>query len=360
MRTFRKLCGKIVMMGLILCSFNVLAKSGQRYIFWHLSPAEGASLKMVGQLEKDFRIFFERKYERVLMPGLAMDSLLMVEGNERFSRCGIGPHCLSEIGRAARVEFVIAGQVWQKDSQVKVKLVLVEVSEKKVLFPAEVGFVGPPSMAHKKELGLAMFEPAKYEGSLKVACRVAGATVWLDGKMMGTTPLSDAFEGLRAGFHQLEIKKKGHISFTQELRVPVGKIKTVLATLPKEKCSVPVQRPYYKKWYFWAIGGLGVAALSSGIVLHFDAGTLEDNADYLKKKGVEQSEYTRYQSRADDRRTQAYVMYGVAAAGLATAGVIALLSRVNTIELDPLTGCPASVEVLSLDGGLGLRMGWRF
>ena len=134
-------------------------RQSAEFIFWHLTPSEGASPEITSEVEKKLRVFFEKQRGRLLMDGMTMDSLLLVEGNEKFLRCGVGPACVSGLGEIAGINRVIAGEVKKVEGRLIVELVLVDAKKKKVVSRTSVESAGPPGKKHMHELSVAMFEP---------------------------------------------------------------------------------------------------------------------------------------------------------------------------------------------------------
>ena len=170
-----------------------------KVIFWHLAPGEGASPEFTSGIEKTLRSFFEKRRSSELMDGMAMDSLLLVEGNEKFLRCGTGTTCLAGLGEAAKVGLVFSGSVTVVDGEMRLEFVLVNSAKEKRVSTARISSKGPPSTEQMLELEVAMFDPDRYVGSLELYSAVEGADVFLDGKKVGVTPLVGPVGNLSAG-----------------------------------------------------------------------------------------------------------------------------------------------------------------
>jgi hypothetical protein len=68
-------------------------------------------------------------------------------------------------------------------------------------------------------------------GALVVESRPAGAKVFIDNKLMGTTPLSLA--GVRAGEHALRLESEGYRRWTKQVRIAAGERGRVTASLER-------------------------------------------------------------------------------------------------------------------------------
>jgi len=300
-------------------------RKANSYLLWHLLPAAGSTPELTTKVEKNLRHFFEKRKPGELMDAMTMDSLILVEGNEKFLRCGTGPACISGLGELAGIPWVIAGEVSLAGGRVTTELVLVDTTEKKVVSRAAVESGGPPGQAHMEELAVAMFEPEQYRGSLELSCAVEGAEVFLDGIELGKTPLSKPLAGITAGKHRLEVKKLGHQAFSREIRVNMGETKRVVALLPEERLLRQAPTPFYRHWAFYTFGGIGLVATVLAVVLHVDAAALDDDVARLKQENPNSKDYRDRKDLRDARYTQTYIAYAVGGAGLLAAGVVAIL-----------------------------------
>ncbi len=67
------------------------------------------------------------------------------------------------------------------------------------------------------------------KGALDLECSVDGAKVWVDGKMVGTAPISQ--QALGVGSHTIKISKLGYIEHSQRIVIREGKTVRVSADL---------------------------------------------------------------------------------------------------------------------------------
>jgi hypothetical protein len=309
-------------------------RKASQYLFWHLMPAAGSTPELTTGVENKLRHFFEKQRPGILMDAMTMDSLILVEGNEKFLRCGTGPACISGLGDLAGIPWVIAGEVRLTGSRVVTELVLVDTAKKAVVSRAAVESGGPPGHAHMEELSVAMFEPEQYRGSLELSCAVEGAEVYLDGERLGMTPLDGPLAGIAAGKHKLEVKKPGHQPFSREIRIGMGDTKRVVVLLPEERLIRREPTPFYKHWAFYTFGGIGLVSTVLAVVLHIDAVGLDDDVARLHEENPNSKEYQDRKDLRDARYTQTYIAYAVGGAGLLAAGVVAILDLVGDGESD--------------------------
>jgi hypothetical protein len=108
-----------------------------------------------------------------------------------------------------------------------------------------------------------------------VNCAVDGATVFIDGKAVGKTPLAAPVR-VAAGSVAIAVEARAHTTFRQDVTAPGGKITTINATLAAEagdKSQPPIiVVPEHTERYVpagWRVaaftmGGLGIAGLAAG------------------------------------------------------------------------------------------------
>lgn len=302
--------------------------SKPKYIFWHLSPSEGATPELTAQTEKTTRSFFEQSEGNLLMDSLTMDSLLFVEGNEKYMRCGIGMACLIGLAEAAGVGNIIAGELRHRDGANRLDLMLIDANKKTVVLHGVVEFTGEIQTNQLEELRLAMFESDRYRGEIKLACSVDGAEVFIDGIKAGVTPLALPIKNVVAGAKKIEVTKPGHQSFIADFYLAPGKTKEVVASLSRlagtgSSGSFFSVAPFYKSPLFWTLTGTGAAGLVAAIWLNVSADKHLDNANYIQAHHL--SGYQSEKDQADNQRLGATIAYAASGLMLIAAGTIAAL-----------------------------------
>ena len=71
----------------------------------------------------------------------------------------------------------------------------------------------------------------RFTGALNVVSRPPGATVFLDGKLVGTTPLS--LPSVTAGSHAIRLEHDGYRRWTSSIRVVASEPNRITASLEK-------------------------------------------------------------------------------------------------------------------------------
>lgn len=184
---------------------------------------------------------------------------------------------------------------------------------------------------------------------LSLSCDVAGATVLVDGKEVGKTPLSTPI-ALAPGSHDVKVVKDGFETFSAFISVNAGQTLEVSAKLPtaKEGGAVGGETRPGKRSYLWTwvLGG-GAAAL---FVVGGVTGGLA-----LSKAG---SAASKNDADADSARTLALVSdvtIGVGAAAAVAATVLFIVERRRGREAPA-----ASVTPLIGPATAGLNASIRF
>jgi hypothetical protein len=115
-------------------------------------------------------------------------------------------------------------------------------------------------------------------GGIKVSVNVAGAEIYIDGKLHGLSPFSEVVQ-VRSGRHQIVARKEGYTHASSVADVKSGQ--TVEAALRLGLEDVPYS---WRGYVGWTCLGLGAAGIGTGVVLYgvFDkkyfegTNTLED------------------------------------------------------------------------------------
>lgn len=87
---------------------------------------------------------------------------------------------------------------------------------------------------------------------VRIDCNVSGATVHVDGKEEGSTPL---FLNLLGGGHTLVVSAPGYLPHRGELAVVAGQDRRIEIKLDREPT------PAHKKWWVWTLSGVGMAGV---------------------------------------------------------------------------------------------------
>ncbi|MGB8299255.1 MAG: PEGA domain-containing protein [Polyangia bacterium] len=206
-------------------------------------------------------------------------------------------------------------------------------------------------------------------GRIRVDCETSGAEVSLDGKSVGLTPLPDLIWAT-PGRHQITASHESMTPALENVDVTAGSVGTVtprLLPLASPVAAAPVPEPVPepvaapvpqelelqvspapsparqgwwlgRKWTWLAAGStvlLAVGAVAAGVAMQSRFDSLEKSCGSLsgKTSGCSQSEI----DSVSWRGTTANVLWGLAAAGAVTTGVLFYVEG-RAVTVSPLAG----------------------
>lgn len=240
--------------------------------------ALGMDGERVARLETLFRKELDRLSKRPLPSWATIDKT--IKGSRALRRCGASNQCLAKIGRALRVQAVVSGNVAALGDAYILDIKVVNSKNGKQIRRISTD----PLRGNPDELILSMREaaykllaPEQLLGSLTVLTDLIGATVKLDGKVVGKTPLPGPLYRLPLGEHKLEVQAKDFMPFKETVKVRFQKSTRVVVRLVTNEAdddgtplpTIIRKRPAPKPWYTnkWVYIGVGVTAgLVGGIV----------------------------------------------------------------------------------------------
>ena len=191
-------------------------------------------------------------------------------------------------------------------------------------------------------------------GVVRVAVDRAGATVTLDGRSLGVSPLAEAPRVLE-GPHSITVQKDGFVRWSTTVMVQAGQTVPVAADL------VPVQllgEAARSRLWTWGWVSAGVAVAASGSGLYF--GTQASHSYDAYKLETVRSRAVDLHDKARQQATIANVSWAVAGAGALAAGGLLVVAMVqDAAAAAPPPAGTTAVPVL-LPGGAMLAVGGRF
>ncbi|HEY3447900.1 MAG TPA: PEGA domain-containing protein [Myxococcales bacterium] len=161
--------------------------------------------------------------------------------------------CLSELGGALGVDYLVSGNVGRVGDTYLLHLKLISIKGAKIANRVAESFVGEESQligatrfAARSLVGL----PRDGEGKLEVPRPVSDARLIVDGK-----PVEGAasVQALQAGKYNLRLEADGYAPWFSDVYVDAGSLTRVNATMKE------IGSPVYKKWWLWTVVGVVVA-----------------------------------------------------------------------------------------------------
>ena len=191
-------------------------------------------------------------------------------------------------------------------------------------------------------------------GSLDLAADVEGASIFVNGKLAGETPLARPIR-LDVGHYEVAVKKEGYEDWTGEIDVPGGKTVRLEVSLESKPTEETKEKKHGRpmKTAGWAVLGAGGALLAAGVVTGAMAlslgGDLEDKCTGGECAPKDHKDH----KRMDDLALSTDILLGVGAAA-AVAGAALLIvdwkSERKTI----------SRPAVSFAAPAGFSLTWRY
>jgi hypothetical protein len=233
--------------------------------------------------------------------------------------------------------------------------------------------------AEQEAVSAAQTELREYVGFLLVQSEPSGATVRVDGEVVGTTPFDRPLV-VDIGRHQVDLAAEGYVLSSQDVVVAPLETVRVAATLepvPDEPVDVAVtprpdplagsaeEDPGLDALWFWTTAAVAVAAgIGGGVAGGMALSQETDLADYRDRCAAGDPAACNDGRAAladyDDTRLAANVLFGVTGAFAVTAVVLAFFTDFDfggdeAPQVDVTAG-PMAGPTGALDGfGLGVR-----
>ena len=172
--------------------------------------------------------------------------------------------CAVNIAKAAKADLVVYGSIEEIDGAHTFSITLTEPQTPQVLSRQNVVWrsdaAGMVDLVAPYTQKLFLGEDANtLKGDLDMIV-MDGATVYLNGKEIGETPLSGPIRDLPIGQHAIEISKKGYV--THKADVVVGSAQTTALRI--ELIDEASLKKLWQRWDFWTYVGIGTAAIAGG------------------------------------------------------------------------------------------------
>ncbi|MBP8806081.1 MAG: PEGA domain-containing protein [Kofleriaceae bacterium] len=251
----------------------------QRLAVWRID-ALGIDAELVGRLEALFRMELDRLATAPLPTRRDVDKA--VAGQRELAGCGGDDKCLSAIGKRLGVDVMVTGSVAAMGDNYVMNIKAVDVAKgTQIRRIATDPLRGSPDELIEaiRVAAYRLLAPEQLYGSVVVLTDLLGATVELDGKTAGVTPLAGPITKLPLGEHTLRVSAKGYTPFEDKITVRFQKASRVVVRLtvaPDQVGTLPSTRVVERRptpWYSstWAYVGAGVLAVAAGVAIGYVA-----------------------------------------------------------------------------------------
>lgn len=251
----------------------------QKLAVWRID-ALGMETALVTRLEALFRIELDR-LASAPMPG-RREIEQAIAGDRELARCGGEDRCLAAIGKKLGVDVMITGSVAAMGDNYILNIKAVDVGKGTQLRRiATDPLRGSPDelIDAIRVAAYRLLAPDQLHGSIVILTDLLGASVAVDGKVIGATPLPGPIAKVPLGEHVLRVSAKGYTPFEDKVVVRFQKatrvvVRLVVAPGDPEGVGAPrlIARPA-RPWYSskWVYVGAGVVAIAAGLAIGYQA-----------------------------------------------------------------------------------------
>lgn len=245
---------------------------GQKIAVWRFD-ALGIQPEVVDRLETLFRMELDR-LDKAPMPS-RRDIERAITADQRD--CTGEEKCLAAIGKKLGVEVVVTGTVGSLGDTYVLNIKAVDVATAKQLQRIQSDPLkgSPDEMIETVRVAAyKLLAPAQIHGAIQVQTDLVGASVSLDGKAIGKTPLANlgVIGKLGLGKHHLRVDAQGYSPFEDDVDVHFQKVsQVVVRLLPSTeiigtgKITTIEKKPFYTRT--WFLVGVGAVAVLVGAAI---------------------------------------------------------------------------------------------
>ena len=240
----------------------------QRIGVWRID-ALGISPELVARLETLFRAELDR-LATTPMPGRREIDRVVDAG---LRECTGEDRCLAAIGRKLGVDVMVSGSVGALGDNYILNIKAVDVvNQRQIRKISSDPLRGSPDELIEgiRVAAYKLLAPEQLHGSVLILSDLVGATVKLDGKVVGKTPLPGPVARQPLGSHVLRVEAKGYEAFEDKVDIRFQKSTRVVVRLVTKATGAPVTvdrpaSPWYSRWY--VVLGIGVVAIGAGYLI---------------------------------------------------------------------------------------------
>ncbi|MBN1959645.1 MAG: PEGA domain-containing protein [Deltaproteobacteria bacterium] len=160
-------------------------------------------------------------------------------------KCNYDPICLADAGRYAGAHMLLETRLAYFGGTLNIVVRIIDTESGIEVNRIAKSLADEQSKRSKQlhHLAVELLKPDFYVGSLKIECTQQKADVYIDDKLVGTTPLKNSLTSLKAGPHILHISKLGFVDIYQFVDVIYKRNSTIKVDLTKTNIvSVEVEQ----------------------------------------------------------------------------------------------------------------------
>jgi hypothetical protein len=303
-----------------------------------------------------------------------ISAILGLEKTRQMMGCSEEQGCVSELGKALDADFLVSGSLTLLERTALLTVRFIDVRKNQtqgrstamLLDATETELVdGATRLAHEAVTG----KKLDTSGTIRISVSRTGADVTLDGKSLGSSPVSGTQRVLE-GPHTVTVQKQGYIRWSSTVSVAAGQALAVDADLVPLVLQGEAARSRLWTWG-WVSAGVAVAAGSAGVLF----GKMADDSYAKYKVATERSLAVQLHDQTAQRTTLANASWAVAGtAALASVGLLVTAIVQDARAANDLAPSPAlepglstskkvktaSAEVYPLRGGAAMALTLNF
>lgn len=250
-----------------------------------------------------------------------VSAMLGLDRMRQLLGCSDDQGCLSDAAAALDADRLLSGSltILERTSLLTVRLIdarkgrtltrstttLLDATEKELVDAAR-------RLAHEAVTG----QKLDTSGLLRISVDRPSASVTLDGKEIGKTPLLETPRVLE-GPHTVVVQKDGFVRWSSSVTVPAG------GEVPVQAQLIPIRllgEAARSRLWSWAYGSTGVVALAAGGGVLFGKMAADSHDRY--RKATNRTEASRLRSETRTRATLATASWSIAGAAALGAGTL--------------------------------------
>jgi hypothetical protein len=194
---------------------------------------------------------------------------------QRLASCEGDVACLKDVGTLVGADLVVFGELGGLGDAQIVYLKVIDARAGRELRGTTLD-VGALTPAAARSAAFRLIDPKKYSGTIAVNVDVPGASVYVNGKLVGKSPVKPAL--FAVGTHALRVTHPEYRDFVRFVDVEFDKTVEVTAALqqfpvistdvegviggPRVQETEPA---WYRRW--WAVAGFGAAAFTGALLI---------------------------------------------------------------------------------------------
>jgi len=252
----------------------------QKIAVWRFD-ALGIEAELVTRLETLFKFELERLAKQPLPTRSDITRVTTIAERE----CTGEEKCIAAIGKKLGVDVVVTGTVGALGDAYILNIKAIDVATAKTLQRIQTDPLrgGPDDLIDGVRVAAyRLLAPNQLHGALQIQSDLVGATVELDGKSIGKTPLPNqgVVGKLALGPHKLKVSAVGYAPFEEPVDVRFQKVSQVVVRLIASdvvlgtgKTTTVVRRPFYSKT--WFIVGVAIGAIAIGAAIGASIGGVD-------------------------------------------------------------------------------------